>query len=158
MEAVEMTYRKAEEILGETLWDSLSAHTFHVPFPKMVYKAWQCLKRKISLSEKEWEDLYSSRVEPFMSLNRRIGNGYTASLWFSVAKAWDLLKKGEVFSLFSYGSGYGSELFFLKIEKKPPVEWMKEFENFLSARKRIDGETYERWRQSEKETILPLNL
>ena len=55
--------------------------------------------------------VFEEKVGAVMSWNRPMGNSYTASLWFSVAEALAGRREGERITAFSYGSGFGAELF-----------------------------------------------
>ena len=93
---------------------SLAACLYHVPFPRMAYKAHrqhheQDAGRRAGDDGDacSFEASYQERVAPWLSLNRDIGNVYTGSLYLAVT---DLLRQGVVapgsaVSLFSYGSG-----------------------------------------------------
>ncbi len=121
--------------------------SFHVPFPKMVFKAVQQLGETFGWSEGELKAFHTSKVEPTMEWNRLAGNCYTASLWLSVAHQLAGAKVGDRFAAFSYGSGFGSELLALTAgELAEAGEWAKELEADVASRKRVTAEEYLRIR------------
>jgi len=132
----------ARSVLSE--YDSVC---FHVPFPKMVKKAVLHLGDELGWSPQEAELFYQSKVEETMEWNQLAGNAYTASLWFSVARALVGLKEGTPIIAFSYGSGYGAEL--LQLAAGPAAlsaAWASDVEQDLSQRKPVDMGGYERLR------------
>ncbi len=130
--------RPALEVLGA--FESLS---FHVPFPKMVFKAVQQIGATLGIGDDELAKLHREKVEPTMEWNRLAGNCYTASLWLSVAHQLAGAKVGDRFAAFSYGSGFGSELLTLTAgELAAAGEWATELEQDVASRKRITAEEY----------------
>lgn len=141
--AAEACFRQAYgEARPEDL-ERLAALAFHVPFPKMVKKTLQHLGARLAWSEAETAAFYAAKVEPTMSLNRLVGNAYTASLWLSVADTLRGRAEGEKIAAFSYGSGYGAELF--ELAAGPAARqgaWAVEVEADLATRREISGEEY----------------
>lgn len=99
-------------------WDDLAArrdlnvsdiHRFmhHQPFTKMARKA------HTKLAEHVGVELGSELIEESMTYNRRIGNSYTASLYFGLAAQLHGNENlaGKRLGLFSYGSGSVAEFF-----------------------------------------------
>ncbi|MDX1996444.1 MAG: hydroxymethylglutaryl-CoA synthase [Thermoanaerobaculia bacterium] len=120
-----------------------AALCFHVPFPKMVKKTVVHLGEAFGFAPEQIERLYRQQVDPTMGWNRRIGNAYTASLWFSVAEALCGKNPGERLTAFSYGSGFGSEL--LTLTAGPAAAagvWREDVEGDFTARRTIDGAEY----------------
>ncbi len=132
----------AEEILSE-----LTALCFHVPFPKMVKKAFFHVAESLHLSPERAEELFERKIDRFMGWNRMTGNAYTASLWTSVAEALAGRAPGERLAAFSYGSGFGAELLTLTAGPGAAAgEWVRDVELDLAARKRLDALGYEQLR------------
>jgi hydroxymethylglutaryl-CoA synthase len=134
--------------------EELAALCFHVPFPKMVQKAFWHVGRCCGWSEAEIQALFVAKVVPTMTLNRQVGNAYTASLWLSVAEALRGKRAGERLAAFSYGSGFGSEL--LQLVAGPDAaagEWMVDVDADLAARRLIDGAAYERLRRADRHPL-----
>lgn len=134
--------RDARSVLSE-----FHSMCFHVPFPKMVKKAVLHFGEHLGWSPEEAEAFYRSKVEDTMEWNQLTGNAYTASLWFSVARALVGLKEGTPITAFSYGSGYGAEL--LQLAAGPAAlsaAWASDVEEDLSQRKPVDMVGYERLR------------
>ena len=107
-------YQKASD-LDINRYDHL---LFHVPFPKMAYKAFSRLyelevsQRRNGVAPLDQE--YAARTEPSLWANRELGNIYSGSLYLSLA---GLLERstdpigGTRAGLFSYGSGSCGEYF-----------------------------------------------
>ena len=137
--------RDAEEAI-----ERLAAVCFHVPFPKMVKKAFLHVGASFGWSFERTEELFARKVDPFMGWNRACGNAYTASLWMSVAEALQGLAEGERVAAFSYGSGFGSELQILTAgPDAAAAEWAADIERDLASRTRIDAARYEQLRGVE---------
>lgn len=120
---------------------------FHVPFPKMVKKAVLHLGDELGWTPQETELFYETKVEKTMEWNLLTGNAYTASLWFSVARALVGLAEGTPITAFSYGSGYGAEL--LQLAAGPAArsaQWASDIQQDLSRRTAIDMDGYQRLR------------
>jgi hydroxymethylglutaryl-CoA synthase len=125
----------------------LQALCFHVPFPKMVKKAVVEVGESFGWAPAEAEALFRDKVEPTMGWNRRTGNAYTASLWISVAEALAGRAEGERLAAFSYGSGFGSELFELVAGPAAPLgAWRQDFELDLATRRLVSAEEYRQLR------------
>jgi hydroxymethylglutaryl-CoA synthase len=116
LKALSHTFTEYEKVsgLGFNDFDYL---LFHVPFPKMAFKAFSLLHdRQIARREgaRALASDFNTRAEPALFANREIGNIYSGSLYLSLA---GLLHrhpndaKGKKISLFSYGSGCCAELF-----------------------------------------------
>jgi hydroxymethylglutaryl-CoA synthase len=105
-----------------SLLERCAALLYHTPFPKMAQKA------HARLAAHEWgrtdrapdglaaaaERTYADLVEPSLGAARRIGNTYTASLYFCLAWLAEhqaARLAGREIGLFSYGSGCCAELF-----------------------------------------------
>lgn len=122
---------------------------FHVPFPKMIKKAFFNLGSKAHMSEDEIQKLYQEKVQPFKEWNSIVGNAYSASLWISVASALDKLKKDDKLLAFSYGSGFGAELQALKVEYDSFDAISKDFSKDIKDREIITKDMYTQWQQNK---------
>lgn len=121
-----------------------AAICFHVPFPKMVIKAFTAIGEQLKLSVEQINQLYQSRIAPFMGWNQRCGNAYTASLWIMFANALCNTRKNERLLVFSYGSGMGSELMTWSNNAEPQqLAWKNTVEQKLNQREPISGKTYQ---------------
>lgn len=130
--------------------EALAALAFHVPFPKMVKKAVAHLGAARGWSDAETAAFFAAKVEPTLALNREVGNAYTASLWLSVADTLRGRAAGERIAAFSYGSGYGAELFELTAGPAArAADWAIELEADLATRRVLSGPEYLELRQSE---------
>jgi hydroxymethylglutaryl-CoA synthase len=129
-------------------FESFKSICFHVPFPKMVLKAFKHLSLSLNISEFEQHKILKDKILPFITWNKEVGNAYSASLWISVAQALKTLKIGEKIACFSYGSGFGSELFVLE-RKHRNGDWAEDVKIDLENRKKISIEEYDNWRKKE---------
>ena len=123
--------------------ERFSAICFHVPFPKMVRKAFYLVGEVAGWSAERIQQIYNDKVEPSMLWNKLSGNSYTASLWIAVANALQGLKAGEQVAAFSYGSGFGSEI--LSLIAGPRAEdaaWAQDIERDIARRGRLDASGY----------------
>lgn len=108
------------------LSDSFARFLYHTPFPKMAWKAHEMLMREewaasparaATLPEDPVEAVkadYEERVDGTLWASRRIGNTYTASMYFGLAAALESEAAelvGKDLAFFSYGSGCCSEFF-----------------------------------------------
>ena len=129
--------------------DTYQLMSFHVPFPKMVFKAVQHLGKYCNWSTEDTLKLYTQRILPTMQWNQQIGNNYTASLWFAVANAVTKLAATEQFTAFSYGSGCGAELLTLECTtNQANSAWAGELLKDFARRETIDAQTYKEFRNS----------
>ncbi|MEM7054489.1 MAG: hydroxymethylglutaryl-CoA synthase [Pseudomonadota bacterium] len=143
--------------LDEHSDDALAACLYHVPFVRMAFKAHQRYFEMLSGSavnqddESRWQALnheYAQRVQPWLSLNAKIGNIYTGSLFLSLI---DLLRQqadallGQDISLFSYGSGCGATYCIASVAESA-AQWMKAIDpaEHLHTRRKLTIEDYER--------------
>ena len=125
------------------VFSELAAVCFHVPFPKMVKKAFSHLGGELGFDEDSIASYYAERVDPAMGWNRLTGNAYTASLWIAVAEALAGLAAGERLAAFSYGSGFGAEV--LTLAAGPDAAagaWAGDVEGDLGRRRRIGAGDY----------------
>ena len=129
---------------AEQAFAELSAICFHVPFPKMVKKAFFHVAESFGWSEEQAAAIFAEKVDPTMNWNRMCGNAYTASLWMSVAEALVGKSAGERLAAFSYGSGFGAELLTLSAGPEAAAGvWAEDIERDLAARETIDAARYE---------------
>jgi hydroxymethylglutaryl-CoA synthase len=159
-------YRVQAEAAGDlpkgegVLLDRFARFLYHTPFPKMAWKAHAMLAPKDWQSSAEraallGEDLaaavkadYAERVDGTLWASRRIGNTYTASMYFGLAATLEreaVALVGKELAFFSYGSGCCSEFFTGRVLPGAP----REAEGFgleamLDARRRVEMAEYER--------------
>jgi hydroxymethylglutaryl-CoA synthase len=125
---------------GEGALDTLGAICFHVPFPKMVKKAFFHVADELGWANAQ--ELYDARVAPHMRWNRRTGNSYTAASWFAFAHAAAAGAPGQRVGVFSYGSGAGAELLFARIKEPLGQVWIDRVDASLSARAPMSAQEY----------------
>lgn len=122
---------------------------FHVPFPKMVFKAFKKLGEICAWSKEEIIQQYETKVYPTMQWNQQTGNSYTASLWFAVANALTKLQTKEQFLAFSYGSGCGAEILTLQCStNQANSAWYEALANDLNKRQIINQTQYLQLRET----------
>ncbi|KTC75204.1 Polyketide biosynthesis 3-hydroxy-3-methylglutaryl-ACP synthase PksG [Legionella birminghamensis] len=127
-----------------------SALCFHVPFPKMVFKAFYAVGESLGLNTDQINNLYETRVNPFMVWNQRCGNAYTASLWIMFAHALAHTDKQSKSLLFSYGSGMGSELIqSVNNSEEANRDWIQKVDQQLSQRQAMFAKDYLAIRESK---------
>ena len=123
--------------------DSAEAWCFHVPFPKMVKKAALHVAESLGWSDDEGKEFFERKVAGTMGWNRRVGNSYTASLWMSVAETLVGKDRGARIGAFSYGSGFGSELFGLTAGPEAAAgAWAEDIEKDFASRTMLTAEQY----------------
>lgn len=133
------------------LFDVYKALCFHVPFPKMVKKAFADICLSSGIDPEQCEQLFLEKVNPTMEWNSLTGNSYTASLWVSVAKTLCGLHAGDQITAFSYGSGCGAELLVLRAGNLAAEgRWREDVNKDLENRKEINAETYMQMRRRDK--------
>lgn len=124
--------------------DAATYLCFHVPFPKMVKKAFTHVGEQLGWPEELTGHLYDRKVATTMAWNREIGNSYTASLWVSVAQALAGAQEGTRLAAFSYGSGCGAELLLLEAgPEAAAAAWATDMEADLAGRSFLDIPAYE---------------
>jgi hydroxymethylglutaryl-CoA synthase len=129
------------------LLDSMAAYAFHCPFPRMVEKAFVATLRHLGCTKDDAIDLYRKAAEPHLAWNRRIGNCYTASLWFTVAHALAHSPTDSALAAFSYGSGCGAELVFASPTFAGQPYWAVDLERALDRVTELSGNEYRQLRQ-----------
>lgn len=121
----------------------LAACCFHVPFPKMVKKAALHVAQAFGWDDEAGKRFFAEKVDKTMGWNRHVGNAYTAALWISVAESLCGLDAGRRLTAFSYGSGFGCELFTLTAgPEAAAAAWREDVDSDLAGRELIDGEAY----------------
>ena len=140
--AAQIVFKNWQKQSQENNLSRLSAMNFHCPFPKMVIKAAQRVAKSSGLSNEETELLLIEKVEPYLEWNRQIGNAYTASLWISVINTLAKSAGPEPFSAFSYGSGCGAELLFIRPHSNITPYWADDIEQQLKNREIISDQEY----------------
>jgi hydroxymethylglutaryl-CoA synthase len=142
--------------------EQLARIVYHVPFCKMARKAHLHLRRcdledlaggKLSPVAEREEDArgpasFERQVAPTLGLPSRVGNTYTAALYFGLASLLHAQGRelaGERIGLFSYGSGCASEFFSGRVgARASEVIARADLDVVLERRIRIDAREYER--------------
>lgn len=130
--------------------DEFNYICFHVPFPKMVFKAIKKLGEYCGWAAEHILEQYQTKILPTMQWNQQIGNSYTASLWFAVANALTRLQPKQQCLAFSYGSGCGAELLTLQCSaNQAQSTWQQELAHDLTQRTFIDAKFYQKIREAQ---------
>lgn len=139
----------------------LARIAYHVPFCKMAKKAHVHLRKSeledrgvvldeaaIAAEEIAAAASFERQVAPGLSLAARIGNTYTASLYFGIASLLHgqaAALAGERIGMFSYGSGCSSEFFSGTVgPNAAAIIARAKLDDVLASRVRIDVAEYER--------------
>lgn len=148
LKAAEMCFQSLFVDQKDLSFESFSALCFHVPFSKMIFKAFKHVATVNSISELKQHKMLQDKIVPFIDWNKEVGNSYSASLWLSVANALDKADVGDKIACFSYGSGFGSELFV--IERANAIgAWAEDVKTDLIKRQKISIAEYENWRNKQ---------
>lgn len=162
---------------GSTLpGEQLARILYHVPFCKMARKAHTQLRlcdledapNSPAATPQAREELakaagsYEAQVASSLTLNARIGNVYTASLYLALAgllHAEGAALSGQRVGLLSYGSGCASEFFSGVVGEKAAQRMAQtNVESVLARRERVSVQEYERIMQlpyEAPEAIIP---
>src|SRR5690625_1920914 len=109
LESVEAAWHDFQDAGGAS-FENIDYFCYHQPFTKMAVKAHRKLMEAAQATNVE-ESVAS--LEETMIYNRRLGNSYTASVFFALLSLLDNASDlaGKRVALFSYGSGAVAELF-----------------------------------------------
>jgi hydroxymethylglutaryl-CoA synthase len=112
----------AKACFGQIAINKNAGFIYHTPYPKLVEKA-HAEVASLMGEAATWKHHYARHVLPSIAYPARIGNTYTASLWFALMSFLEVcteatIKAGadqfaitrEGIYLFSYGSGCGAVL------------------------------------------------
>ncbi len=156
------TYRALERpALGpaETFAERMASLLYHVPFPKMASKAhrrlleldWRAAEARWAAAEPRLDALvdesFAAQVAPGIEAIARVGNMYTASLYFCLAALLEREGRrlgGRRLGLFSYGSGSCAEFFTGTVPGSVGGVADAGIAAMLAARRAIDVAEYER--------------
>jgi hydroxymethylglutaryl-CoA synthase len=136
--------------------NTLDACLYHAPFAKMAQKAHIALSSHLAGSAAFAPDTaeyklaladYTRRVLPYLEIQSRVGNTYTASLFMALR---GLLEDGvfigqkRAISLFSYGSGCAAEFMTARVmEENRSILKKNPYRAQLDSRKKISVSEYE---------------
>ena len=123
---------------------------FHAPYGKLVRKAYHRLfeaeNGKSAMSESQ--SGFDKSVKPCLELSRRCGNMYAGSVWSSLnsilASETTQVTNGERVAMFSYGSGFASSMFGLKIQDTSRFDGFATYRDRLDARVKISPTEFHR--------------
>jgi hydroxymethylglutaryl-CoA synthase len=134
---------------GEGLVDRLARVLYHVPFPKMASKAHRRLLEvdRGGVDDASYEASYRELVAPGLGAVSRVGNTYTASLYWCLASLLEDEGRalgGRRIGLFSYGSGCCAEFFTGVVPSAAASLGATGVRDALARRTEIDVPAYER--------------
>lgn len=147
LEAVSEAWKDFQNAGGHA-FNEIDYFCYHQPFTRMAVKAH---RRLTEICEVEDVDASVATLEDTMIYNRRIGNSYTASVFFALLSLLDNAEDltGKRVALFSYGSGAVAEFFTGTIPKGYQSHLrMNEHRAMLDDRKHIDYAEYRRRHES----------
>ncbi|HUH53696.1 MAG TPA: hydroxymethylglutaryl-CoA synthase [Microbacteriaceae bacterium] len=127
---------------GGANFEDIHTICYHQPFTKMAIKAHTKLAEICEIENVE--DTLTS-LEPTLIYNRRLGNSYTASVFFAFLSLLDNSDDltDERIALFSYGSGAVAEIFTgLVVQGYEKHLRKEENQKMLDSRKHIKYEEY----------------
>lgn len=131
-------------------FSELAAICCHVPYPRMVKKAFTAVCESLSLPEETINTLFQQKIEPNLEWNKRCGNAYTASLWIAVCNALARINTNDELVAFSYGSGLGAEILKIKkTQKNKKSVWADVFNQALNNRTVLTAQQYVEMRQNK---------
>lgn len=128
---------------GGAAFDEIDRFCYHQPFTRMAAKAHRQLAERLS-SSRDGAAL-DAQIDDTMGYNRRIGNSYTASVYFALAALLEAEEDltGRRVAIASYGSGSVAE--FLSGVVVPGYRErsrVEAHERLLAARTLLDDEAY----------------
>jgi hydroxymethylglutaryl-CoA synthase len=122
--SVQCYLNAAKACFGDMTLNPESAFLYHTPYPKLVEKAHAEVAAILGRGP-TWRDHFAAKVARSITYPARIGNTYTASLWFALASFLETtyldgvargvtpeeaMREFDGLYLFSYGSGCGAVL------------------------------------------------
>ena len=137
------TFEEYKKRYDQNLLD-FNAFCFHLPFPKLGFKALNLL-----LEKEPEKDIRNDFLEKFHSsiiYGKRVGNIYTGSLYLSLLSLLencDKLKTGDKIGMYSYGSGAVCEFFNLTLADNFKNQLRNDRLNDFENRKRLSLTEYE---------------
>ncbi len=161
LKALESTYRRFKHESG-LAFEDYDYLLFHVPFPKMAFKAFRLLYEREMKSEngnrfENMETDYRARSWPALWANIEIGNVYAGSLYISLASLLEkqsLRPQSRRLGFFSYGSGCCAEFFSGRVGPDASAwEGKIGLQEALDNRIELDHASYRRFR-AESERLL----
>lgn len=141
LDSVEQSWNDYQRA-GGNAFSEIDYFCYHQPFTKMAMKAH---RRLAEICGVEDIDATVAGLEPTMIYNRRIGNSYTASVFFALLSLLDNEANlaGRRVGLFSYGSGAVAE-FFTGVVAEGYADHLRvdRNTNMLDVRKSVDYAEY----------------
>jgi len=153
LKALEHTWAAYREATGQGIPDH-DRMLFHIPFPKMAYKAFRHLhgleSERGAPGLASLEEDYRARVVPTLWAGQEVGNVYSGSLYLALAGLVEQEGQGlpgRRLSFFSYGSGSCAEFFGGVVGPAAArLQGRVGLLEDLSRRNIVDVATYERMR------------
>jgi hydroxymethylglutaryl-CoA synthase len=159
---VQKTWEQYSELSKRTFSDH-DRFCYHVPVPRLVEKAHQCLAKfngypKLTNAELE------EQIGPSLYYGRQVGNCYTAALYLGLLS---LLENSAIdmghrrIGFYSYGSGCVAEFFSGIVQEDYQLQLDKQYHHdLLAKRKSLSLEEYEgfytfRYPRDERSLVIP---
>ncbi|MGA1867988.1 MAG: hydroxymethylglutaryl-CoA synthase family protein [bacterium] len=149
LDCLENSYKAYEEkVEGAHFGETFDYLAFHTPFAGMVKGAHRKMMRQfVKAHGNEIEEDYQKRVMPSLRYCVKVGNVYSASLYFALSSLIDhaSLNGFQRVGLFSYGSGCSSEFYsgLISSRSKAAMQDMRIGER-LESRYALTMEEYDR--------------
>jgi hydroxymethylglutaryl-CoA synthase len=134
---------------GEGLVDRLARVLYHVPFPKMAWKAHRRLlevDRGRAIDDDAFTASHRELVAPTLRAAAQVGNTYTASLYLCLATLLEdegRALAGRRIGCFSYGSGSCAEFFTGVLPAGAAAAGATGVHELLAGRRMLDVPAYE---------------
>jgi len=137
---------------------------YHMPFPKMAYKAHRHLidieyeNLASGKKDKIFKESFAKMVEPGLLGAKEVGNIYTGSVYMGLVSLMENEKKNvenKKIGIFSYGSGCGAEFMLCNVNRNITniINGLR-FKEQLACRKEITAEQYTQfYSKSAEETL-----
>lgn len=144
LKLVQKTWEQYTALSGRTFSDH-ARFCYHVPVPRLVEKAHQCLAKFNGLAKLSPEEL-QEQLGASLQYGRIIGNCYTAALYLSLISLLENTSHDlthQRIGFYSYGSGCIAE-FFSGIVQKGYQDRLKkkEHQKMLESRQALSAEDY----------------
>ena len=137
---------------GKELLDFVDYFMYHLPFPRMAYKAHCRLLATLNPTLAEdainrmYEESFTEKMKPALMGSEEVGNIYTGSVYMCLMSLMEEKSEsliGKNIGIFSYGSGCGAEFLIAHIGRgmKQQAKHLN-FNKQLKRRKKITMEEY----------------
>ncbi len=128
--------------------DYFQKHVYHVPFSAMAERAHRAImRREYGMNRKQAKLSFDEKVRDSLSYSRQFGGIYTAAVYICAMGALNEgreLIAGDRMSIFSYGSGSGSEFYSTRIGPESRARVRKaDLQGLIDSRRLLTVDEYE---------------